>query len=101
VRFEVQAALERGVRVVPVLVDAARPLWQQQLPSELQKLARLNVLELSYGRYEYDADRLLSLLQRVLAEESGTTTGRQSPRPQRTLKPSPTAMMFGLTAMLT
>jgi TIR domain len=78
VRFEVQAALERGVRVIPVLVDGARPLRQQQLPSDLQKLARLNALELSYGRYEYDADRLLNLLQRVLAAESGTPTGRQS-----------------------
>ncbi len=72
VRFEVQTALERGVRVIPVLVDGARPLRQQQLPAELQKLARLNALELSYGRYEYDADRLLNLLQRVLASASGT-----------------------------
>jgi hypothetical protein len=53
VRFEVQAALERGVRVIPVLVDGARPLRQQQLPAELQKLARLNALELSYGRHAY------------------------------------------------
>jgi len=33
----------------------------------LQKLARLNALELSYGRYEYDADRLVNLLQQVLS----------------------------------
>jgi hypothetical protein len=79
VRFEVQAALERGVRVIPVLVDGARPLRQQQLPAELQKLARLNALELSYGRYEYDADRLISLLQRVLAAAADTGTGSQSP----------------------
>jgi hypothetical protein len=78
VRFEVQAALERGVRVIPVLVDGTRPLRQQQLPAELQKLARLNALELSYGRYEYDADRLFSLLQRVLAAEPGTGTELQS-----------------------
>ena len=50
VRFEVQTALERGVRVIPVLVDGARPLRQQQLPAGLHKLARLNALELSYGR---------------------------------------------------
>jgi len=67
VRFEVQAALERGVRVIPVLVDGARPLKRQQLPAELQKLARLNALELTYGRYEYDAGQLLKLIQRVLA----------------------------------
>lgn len=72
VRFEVQAALERGVRVIPVLVDDAKPLRQEQLPAELHKLARLNALELSYGRYEYDADRLLKLIQRILAAASGT-----------------------------
>jgi hypothetical protein len=29
VRFEVQTALERGVRVIPVLVDGTKPLQQQ------------------------------------------------------------------------
>src|SRR5215472_6215613 len=67
VRFEVQAALERGVRVIPVLVDGARPPRQQELPSVLQELAGLNALELSHARYEYDAGRLLDLIQRVLA----------------------------------
>jgi hypothetical protein len=66
VRFEVQTALKRGVRVIPVLVDDARPLRQQQLPAELHKLARLNALELSYRRYQYDSGRLLDLIQRVL-----------------------------------
>src|SRR5215472_6360123 len=35
VRFEIKAALEHGVRVIPVLVDGARPLRHQQLPAEL------------------------------------------------------------------
>src|SRR4051812_33849676 len=72
VRFEVQMALERGVRVVPVLVDGARPLRQHQLPAELAKLARLNALELSYERYEYDVDRLIVLIKRVLGGAPGT-----------------------------
>jgi TIR domain len=67
VRFEVQTALERGVRVIPVLIDGASPLRPEQLPAELRKLARLNALELSYSRYEYDSDRLLDLIRRVLA----------------------------------
>ncbi len=71
VRFEVHAALERGVRVIPVLVDGAKAPREQQLPSELQKLARLNALELSYGRYEYDAGKLSDVIQRVLAEADG------------------------------
>src|SRR5690242_2815883 len=39
VRFEVKRALELGMRVIPVLVEGAEPLQQEQLPSELQKLA--------------------------------------------------------------
>jgi subtilisin family serine protease len=79
VRFEVHTALEREMRVIPVLVDGAKPLRRQQLPAELAKLARLNALELSYGRYQYDTDRLLDLIQRVLAEVPGGGTVRRSP----------------------
>ena len=72
VRFEVQTGLERGVLVIPVLVDGAEPLRQQQLPAELQKLARLNALQLNYGQYyDYDADRLINLIQTGLAEKIG------------------------------
>src|SRR5690348_14150239 len=80
VRFEVQTALVRGVRVIPVLVDGAKPLRQQQLPSELQKLARLNALELTYGRYDYDANRLLDTIQRVLAAAADSIDQSSLPR---------------------
>ena len=73
VRFEVQTSLERGVRVIPVLVDGAKPLRQQMLPPGLQKLARLNAFELSYGRYQYDADRLVNLIQQILAGSHNLT----------------------------
>jgi molecular chaperone DnaK len=74
VRFEVQTALNRGVRVIPLLVDGAKPLRKEQLPSEIQKLAQLNALELSYGTgYQYDTDRLIGLIQRVLAAAATRT----------------------------
>ena len=76
VRFEVQAALERGVRVFRCWSMAPDRSDKQQLPAELEKLARLNALELSYGRYEYDADRLLNLIQRLLAAASETRNDR-------------------------
>ena len=79
VRFEIQTALERDVRVIPVLVDGARPLRHHQLPSGLDKLARLNTLELSYGRYQYDAERLLDLIQRVLDSVADTDPAHESP----------------------
>ncbi len=70
VRFEVTTALERGVRVIPVLIDGASALRREDLPAELHKLARLNAAKLSYDRYQDDADRLLDLIQRVLATAS-------------------------------
>jgi Tol biopolymer transport system component len=89
VRFEVQTALKRGVRVIPVLVDDARPPRQQQLPAELHKLARLNALELSYGRYQYDSGRLLDLIQRVLALVGGAAQPpERQPDPRRADVPS-------------
>lgn len=80
VRFEVQTALQRGVRVIPVLVDGAAALKAPQLPVELHKLARLSALELSYGRYQFDADRLLDVIQRVLGAV---------PRPSAAPQPAP------------
>jgi TIR domain len=81
VRLEIQSALERDIRVIPVLVDGAKPPRQQQLPAELQKLARLNAFELSNDRYQYDRDRLVTLIQGVLAGESSPGTGHQPPSP--------------------
>jgi hypothetical protein len=71
VRFEIRTALERCVRVIPVLVDGAKAPRQQQLPDDLQRLARLNTLEMSYSRFEYDETRLVAVIQRVLASRAG------------------------------
>jgi hypothetical protein len=89
VRFEVQTALERGVRVIPVLVDGARPLQQKQLPAELHKLARLNALELSSRRYQYDTEQLLGLIQEALAAVSEREEADRQARLEDGQKPSP------------
>jgi len=72
VRFEVKTALEQDVRVIPVLIDDAKPLRQQDLPAELHKLARLNAHKLSYDRYQDDADRLFDVIQRGACSVQGT-----------------------------
>jgi hypothetical protein len=96
------------VRVIPVLVDGARALRSQQLPSGLQQLAGLNALELSYSRIEYDAARLLDLIRRVLAaagdqavaghktpqdaeQQTGEEAGRQAREGQARRAPKLTA----------
>jgi TIR domain len=70
VRLEIEAALQRGVRVIPILVgDAAMPR-ADQLPETLRRLARRQALELSPKRFEADVHRLLRVLERTLAEQA-------------------------------
>jgi hypothetical protein len=90
VRFEVKTALAQGVRVIPVLIDGARPLRQQELPADLHKLARLNAHKLSYDRYQDDADRLLDLIQRVLAALSDQEEARLEERRKAKVEPATT-----------
>ncbi len=70
VRLEVAAALERDIRVIPVLVEGASMPQPEQLPPDLAKLARRNALELSDGRWAFDVDRLIQTIERVLREKA-------------------------------
>ena len=63
VRVEIATALERGIRVIPVLVQGAQTPADQDLPDPLKRLARQNALELSDTRFHADVDRLIEALQ--------------------------------------
>jgi alkylated DNA nucleotide flippase Atl1 len=67
VRLEIQAALERNIRVIPVLVDGVTMPTAEELPASLAGLARRQAFELSYSRFRDDARRLVDLLDRLLA----------------------------------
>jgi hypothetical protein len=68
VRLELEAALTRQVRVIPILVDGARVPHAEDLPDSLAKLVRRQALELSPARFEFDTSRLLKVLDSTLAE---------------------------------
>jgi hypothetical protein len=68
VRLEIEAALTRNVRVIPILVEAAQMPRADDLPASLAKLARRQALELSSNRFDLDARRLLRALDRTFAE---------------------------------
>jgi hypothetical protein len=61
VRLEIQAALERNVRVIPVLVDGVAMPTAEELPPSLVGLARRQAFELGYSRFRDDARRLVGL----------------------------------------
>ncbi|HEY2296002.1 MAG TPA: TIR domain-containing protein [Thermoanaerobaculia bacterium] len=68
VRLEVESALARRIRVIPVLVQDAPMPGAEELPASLARLARRNAIELSDARWAYDVDRLAHTIQEILAE---------------------------------
>ncbi len=62
VRIEIEAALERNVPVIPVLVDGATMPQANDLPDTLKKLARRQGIEISHNRFDSDAERLTEAL---------------------------------------
>ena len=74
VRLEVAAALQRKVRVVPVLLQGAAMPASTELPEPLAKLARLNAIDVSDTRWEYDVGRLIEALNKALGHSPGTGT---------------------------
>jgi hypothetical protein len=69
VRLEVEAALKRGVRVIPALVQGAEMPGADVLPAPLAKLARRNAVEISDSRWAFDVERLASVIEESLAGE--------------------------------
>ncbi len=65
VRMELEAALERNVRVIPVLVQGVDMPSSDELPDALKKLARRNGVEVSTTRWRYDISRLTAALERI------------------------------------
>jgi hypothetical protein len=68
VRLEIEAALARGIRVIPVLVAGVRMPPASQFPASLAELTRRQTLELSPVRFESDTARLLKVLDKTLRE---------------------------------
>jgi hypothetical protein len=68
VRLEIETALARDVRVIPILVDVDQMPRAGELPPSLTKLVRRHALQLSPNRFETDIQRLLQVLDRTIAE---------------------------------
>ncbi|MEN8445213.1 MAG: toll/interleukin-1 receptor domain-containing protein, partial [Cyanobacteria bacterium J06555_13] len=64
VRLEVEAALERGILVIPVLINNAKMPRPADLPSSLQPLASRNAAHVrAYPDFDSDMERLGQALQ--------------------------------------
>jgi hypothetical protein len=85
VRLEVEAALTRGVRVIPILAEGAVMPTRHDLPESLAGLARRNALTIRHESFGSDIARLITVIERVLAASDTATTstvsGTRGPRP--------------------
>ena len=64
VRLEIEHALARKIRVIPVLVKGATMPTSPNLPQSLVSLIRRNAVELSDTRWEYDTGKLVEALKK-------------------------------------
>lgn len=64
VRLEIARALERDIRVIPVLVSATMP-QKSELPDDLAPLLRRHALELTDRHWRQDVEGLAQALERI------------------------------------
>ncbi len=62
VRAEIWAAIEQGVRLVPVLVDGARMPAPDEVPPALQPLLRRQAVRLDHPTFRSDVEHLVSAI---------------------------------------
>jgi TIR domain len=90
VRVEIEAALTRGVRVIPVLVDGARMPTAAELPPGLAMLAQQPPLSLGAANPEGDVSRLTQVLDQTIAARSAQWQATQAGQAQN--QPTVTGM---------
>jgi hypothetical protein len=74
VRVEVLTALQRDIRVIPLLVQGAHMPNEKELPAELTALARRNGMGIEHASFDSDVNLLVTKLEKILGE---TTPSRE------------------------
>jgi hypothetical protein len=71
VRVEIETALKRDIRVVPVLVEGAGLPKATDLPPSLRSLAGRQAIELSHSGFGAEVTRLIAAVSQALEESMG------------------------------
>lgn len=65
VRLEINNALARGIRVIPILVDGVPMPRQQSLPDDLAPLVVRQAVPVRYGSFRSDTDHLVGTIEKT------------------------------------
>jgi hypothetical protein len=82
VRLEIEAALHRDVRVVPVLIHGATLPRHTELPETLVPLLQRNALELTRKYWSLDVDELVGALEKLAQEKAQQTAATDAVKEQ-------------------
>ena len=81
VRMEIVAALQRKIRVIPVLVGGAQMPQKQDLPQALAPLSRRNAVELREIHFHADVNPLIEAIENCFAVAEKKTELSATPIP--------------------
>lgn len=63
VRREIEIALQRGIQIIPILINAAQMPRTSDLPASIATLNYRQAVELSDSRWEQDVDKLIGYIK--------------------------------------
>ncbi len=81
VRMEIEAALARDIRVIPVLVGDAQMPGPADIPDTMSALLRRNAYSISDRRWQYDIAQLVDILVKIPG-----VAGRKSDAPAKAIQ---------------
>jgi hypothetical protein len=92
VRAELARALDRGIRVIPVLVDGAEMPNPEFLPSALSNLSKRQTLSVTFEEHERGIESLLGILAKT-CDVPFVTSPYEAVAPLSSTQPSATAVL--------
>ena len=75
VRVEIATALDRGIPVIPVLIDGTTIPPTELLPTNIEELARRHALQVHYVSFHHDIEKLVAHLERRFSEHFQSKRG--------------------------
>src|SRR5215218_3763727 len=98
--LELRAALDRGIPVIPVLVDGAQMPKRAELPAGLERFTRRNAVRLDAETFRQDVGWLLDELAKMLPAQTGDATeARPAPAGTRLSRRAALRLAGGMLAV--
>jgi Sulfatase-modifying factor enzyme 1/TIR domain len=101
VRIEIAAALAQGKRVIPVLSDNASMPRAEELPEDINHLARRQAIRIRHDRFQADAKHLIGTLEKGLADaeavrqaEAGQVKEEESRKVEEEVRRAPVGILL-------